>query len=78
LTTASNLVLQMLNDGTLRALDAETGELIADVEFGQNNMGPPMTYMIDGVQYIAALGGGGGRGGGGAPMIYVFAVDGGQ
>jgi hypothetical protein len=82
ISTAGNLVLQMLNEGTLRALNAETGELIADIDFGQNNMGPPMTYMLDGVQYIAAQGGGPGFGPGGGepqtPMIYVFALGGGR
>ncbi len=82
LATSGGLVLQMLNNGTLRALHAETGELIADIEFGQLNMGPPMTYMIDGVQYIAAIGGGIGfgpnSGGDQTPMMYVFALDGGR
>ena len=79
LATAGDLVLQMLNDGTLRALHAETGQLLADIEFGQLNMGPPMTYMIDGVQYIAAIGGGAGfgpnDGGEQTPMMYVFALN---
>ena len=44
-------------------------------------MGPPMTYMVDGVQYIAAIGGGAGFGAGGGeqtPMMYVFALNGGD
>lgn len=72
----------MLNDGTLRALNAETGELLVDIEFGQLNMGPPMTYMVEGVQYIAGMGGGPGFGPGGGgentPMMHVFALNGGQ
>jgi quinohemoprotein ethanol dehydrogenase len=81
LSTAGNLVLHMHNTGTLRALDAETGEQLADIEFGQTDMGPPITYMVDGVQYIAAIGGGVALGRGdaqGSPMMYVFALNGGQ
>jgi hypothetical protein len=38
-------------------------------------MGPPITYMVDQKQYVAALGGGPGGGGAPAtPMIYVFAL----
>jgi outer membrane protein assembly factor BamB len=68
LSTAGNLVFSS-NQGRLLAFNAATGELIHELQTGLNGIGPAMTYMIDGKQYIvvsgAAGGGGGGRGGGG-------------
>jgi PQQ-dependent dehydrogenase (methanol/ethanol family) len=69
LATAGNLVLQVVNDGRLMAYSADDGELLYEVQTGQRGgMSPPMTYMLDGKQYVALAGGqggGGGRGGGG-------------
>jgi hypothetical protein len=42
-------------------------------------MGPPITYMLDGKQYVALAGGQGAGGRGGAqvnPKLLVFALDG--
>jgi hypothetical protein len=43
-------------------------------------MGPPMTYMLDGKQYVALAGGQGGTGGRGGtpvpPKLLVFTLDG--
>jgi outer membrane protein assembly factor BamB len=67
--TASNLVFQTLGNGRLRALTADKGEVVWEVPTGQSGgMGPPITFMLDGKQYIAVAGGqgqgaGGGRGG---------------
>lgn len=73
LATAGNLVFSSVNNRLL-AFRADTGELLLDLETGLSQMGPPMTFMIDGKQIIAVAGGppqqGGGRGGpggGGAP-----------
>jgi quinohemoprotein ethanol dehydrogenase len=70
LTTATNLVFQSLGNGSLRALTADKGEQLMEIPTGQRGgMGPPITFMLDGKQYIAVAGGqgqvGGGRGGGG-------------
>jgi hypothetical protein len=67
----------------LLAYRADTGEQVLDVTTGLSQMGPPMTFMLDGKQYVSVAGGpvaggpvaggppaapGGGRGGpGGAP-----------
>src|SRR4030095_6630879 len=68
LTTAGNLVLTNINN-RLMAFKADTGEQVLELNTGMGNPGPPMTFMLDGKQYIAIAGsvggGGGGRGGGG-------------
>jgi hypothetical protein len=67
LTTAGNLVFTHVSN-TLFAFNAATGEQVLNLATGLGaSPGPPMTFMLDGVQYIAiagAVGGGGGRGGG--------------
>ncbi|MBV8845607.1 MAG: PQQ-binding-like beta-propeller repeat protein [Bryobacterales bacterium] len=69
LSTAGNLVFSSVNTRLL-AYRADTGEQILDMTTGLSQMGPPMTFMIDGKQYVAVAGGppgaGGGRGGAGA------------
>ena len=58
LATAGNLVFQALNDGRLVAYSADKGEKLLEIVTGQRSgMGPPMTYMLDGKQYVALLGG---------------------
>lgn len=37
----------------LRALDKKTGEIVADMPLDVDEMGVPMTYQLDGKQYIA-------------------------
>jgi quinohemoprotein ethanol dehydrogenase len=71
LATAGNLVFSSVND-TLIAYRADTGEKLASINLGTTQMGPPISFTMDGKQYIAvtaAQGGGaaagGGRGGGG-------------
>ena len=70
LATAGNLVFSNVSN-RLYAFKADTGEQILDLATGMGNPGPPMTFMLDGKQYIAIAGsiggggGGGGRGGGG-------------
>ncbi len=57
-TTAGNLVLQVIPDGRLVAYRADTGEKLLDVKTGlHGGMGPPITYMIDGKQYVSLMGG---------------------
>jgi len=68
LTTGGNLVFASVT-GCFLAFKADTGEQVLGLATGlPASPGPPMTFMLDGKQYIAvagATGGGGGRGGGG-------------
>jgi len=58
LSTAGNLVFQVLNDGRLMAYSADKGEKLLDLPTGQRGgMGPPVTYLLDGKQYVALMGG---------------------
>ena len=68
LSTAGNLVFASVNTRLL-AFRADTGEQVFEVTTGVSQAGPPMTFMIDGKQYVAVAGGpvgaGAGRGNGG-------------
>jgi len=68
-TTAGNLVFQVIPDGHLVAYTADKGDKVLDIQTGlRGGMGPPITYMLDGKQYVALAGGSGAIGGrGGAP-----------
>jgi PQQ-dependent dehydrogenase (methanol/ethanol family) len=58
LSTAGNLVFQVTPGGRLMAYTADKGEKLLDLASGQSGgMGPPMTYLLDGKQYIAFMGG---------------------
>jgi quinohemoprotein ethanol dehydrogenase len=84
-TTAGNLVFQVINDGRFRAVTADKGEILYEVKINRTGMAPPITYEVDGKQYVA-FGGGLGRGAtvagpnnakvDNAPMMFVFALDG--
>jgi quinohemoprotein ethanol dehydrogenase len=56
-TTAGNLVFQVINDGRLLAYSADKGEKLFDLQTGRTGMGPPITYEVDGKQYVAFMGG---------------------
>ena len=57
-TTAGNLVFQVLPDGHLMAYSADKGEKLLDVQTGlRGGMGPPVTYELDGKQYVTLAGG---------------------
>ncbi|PWU02669.1 MAG: PQQ-dependent dehydrogenase, methanol/ethanol family [Terriglobia bacterium] len=57
-STAGNLVLQVIPDGRLVAYSADKGEKLLDVQTGlTGGMGPPITYLIDGKQYVSLMGG---------------------
>ena len=85
LATAGNLVFSSVND-RLMFFRADTGEKLGELAAGTTQMGPPMTFLIDGKQYIAVSGGpqgGGGRGAAGgtppAPQpahVLFYALDG--
>jgi quinohemoprotein ethanol dehydrogenase len=71
LSTAGNLVFQVTNQGHLIAYSADKGEKLLDITTGlRGGMGPPITFQIDGKQYVALMGGQGvvaARGGGPPP-----------
>ena len=57
-TTAGNLVFQAVNDGRLLAYSADKGQKLMEIQTGlRGGMGPPITYLIDGKQYVAVMGG---------------------
>jgi quinohemoprotein ethanol dehydrogenase len=59
LTTAGNLVFQTLGNGRLLAYSADAGEKLLELDTGlASGMGPPITYRLDGRQFVAMLGGG--------------------
>jgi quinohemoprotein ethanol dehydrogenase len=60
LSTAGNLVFQGRADGKLQAYRATDGKLLWESDTGIGIMAPPMTYEVDGTQYIAVLAGWGG------------------
>jgi len=73
LSLASNLVIQTMSNGRMRAFTADKGERLLDIALPLTaGVGAPMTFMMDGKQYIAVMAGtgaaaGGGRGRGGPP-----------
>jgi quinohemoprotein ethanol dehydrogenase len=60
LTTAGNLVFQGRYDGVFHAYDATTGEEVWSYDLGLGISAPPITYKLNGTQYIALLVGYGG------------------
>lgn len=60
LTTAGNLVFQGRSDGKFLAYNAKTGEILWNFDAGLGISAPPVTYKIDGRQYISLLVGWGG------------------
>ncbi|MEP7352794.1 MAG: PQQ-dependent dehydrogenase, methanol/ethanol family [Acidobacteriota bacterium] len=90
LSTAGNLVFQTIGDGRMLAFSADKGEVLLELRLPTTSaVGPPMTFLLDGKQYIAVQGGQGpgqpqGFGGGtvpnpkgpppALPKLMVFAV----
>jgi quinohemoprotein ethanol dehydrogenase len=71
MTTAGNLVFQGRIDGQFLAYDARTGKQLWSVNVGSGISAPPITYSVDGKQYVSLLVGWGGAGvslGGGSSM----------
>jgi len=54
MTTAGGLMFQSAPDGNLQAYDAKMGRLLWQFQSGAAG-GPPVTYEIDGEQYVAAI-----------------------
>ncbi len=57
LSTAGNLVIHGAWDGRIIVYRADTGEQLKVIETGTGIMAAPMSYEIDGVQYIAVFAG---------------------
>ena len=60
LTTGGNLVFQGRTDGKLLAYDATTGKILWEFHAGLGISAPPITYKLNGRQYISILVGWGG------------------
>jgi quinohemoprotein ethanol dehydrogenase len=76
LTTAGNLVFQGRLDGALVAYAADTGQELWSIDLGLGVSAPPISYSVDGRQYVALLVGWGGAMaglGGGASANYGWA-----
>jgi quinohemoprotein ethanol dehydrogenase len=56
-TTAGNLVFQVINDGRFLAYSADKGEKLFELQTGRTGMGPPITFESGGKQYVALTGG---------------------
>ena len=86
LTTAGNLVFQGRGDGAFVAYSADRGEKLWELDLGNGILAPPVTYAIDGRQYLSVLVGWGSTAGlfGAYPSdeymaegrLYTFALDG--
>jgi quinohemoprotein ethanol dehydrogenase len=55
LATAGGLVFQGMLDGRFRAYDARTGEQLWEFDNQAATMGGPVSYEVNGVQYVASL-----------------------
>jgi len=60
LTTAGDLVFQGEADGQMKAYNARTGEVLWSYDVGLGISAPPITYALDGKQYLSVLVGYGG------------------
>jgi quinohemoprotein ethanol dehydrogenase len=84
-TTGGNLVFLTINDGRFIAYSADKGEKLFEIQTGRTGMGPPITYEIDGKQYVAFQGGSGRPAAivgpndakvDNPPLLFVFELDG--
>jgi quinohemoprotein ethanol dehydrogenase len=62
LSTGGGIVVQGSIDGKLRFFDDTTGAVLKEIDTGTSLVAAPMSYTVDGVQYIAVLAGTGGGG----------------
>jgi quinohemoprotein ethanol dehydrogenase len=63
LATGGNLIFQGRADGIFAAYRATDGEQLWRFDTGTGIMAPPVTYTIDGVQYVSVMAGWGGSSG---------------
>ena len=57
LTTAADLLFTGGREGYFHAIDARNGELLWHVNLGGQIVMAPVTYMVDGVQYLSVISG---------------------
>ena len=51
-------MLQVVPDGRLITYSADKGDKLLEVQTGlRGGMGPPITYLLDGKQYVSVMGG---------------------
>jgi quinohemoprotein ethanol dehydrogenase len=62
LTTAGNLLFQGTGDGRFVAYAADSGKVLWAVSTSIGIVAPPVTYEVDGEQYVAVMAGYGGAG----------------
>jgi quinohemoprotein ethanol dehydrogenase len=62
LSTAGGLVFQGTDTGLLRVHDARDGRLLKEIDTGSSIIAAPMSYAIDGLQYVAVMAAWGGGG----------------
>lgn len=77
MTTAGNLVFQGRVDGAFVAYRADTGQELWRTQLGLGIQAPPITYAVDGRQYVALLVGWGGvtaRGPAAAALGWAYGV----
>ena len=66
MSTAGDLVFGSTNEGNFYALDAKTGTPLWDFQLGAGIRSNPMTYMVDGKQYVLITAG---------MCFFVFSLD---
>ena len=75
--TAGGLLLRGSPDGNIVAQDAKTGEVLWQFQTGFGADAPPMTYEVDGQQYITIVAGGNSvHGSAFGDAVWTFALDG--
>jgi quinohemoprotein ethanol dehydrogenase len=62
MSTAGNLVFQGRGNGELWVYAADSGKVLKTIQTGSHIMAAPVTYAVDGVQYVAVQVGYGGTG----------------
>jgi quinohemoprotein ethanol dehydrogenase len=77
-TTAGGVLFVGQVDGNMTAMDARTGDMLWKFQTGWGISAPPMTYSVNGVQYVAVAAGGN-RGGNttlDGDAVWAFALNG--
>jgi PQQ-dependent dehydrogenase (methanol/ethanol family) len=57
LATAGNVLFASVRDGNVAALDAKTGKHLWHIQTGGNNAASPISYAVDGRQFVAIAAG---------------------
>jgi quinohemoprotein ethanol dehydrogenase len=62
LATAGDVLFQGTDRGYFRVIDTDTGAVLKELHVGTSILAAPMTYTVDGVQYVAVMASWGGGG----------------